>query len=104
MSIIDLLNYGEQVSITITPMQLEEFALSIIAKVKEEQQQAQQPETYMMPDEVAKLFGITRNSLWRWNKLNYLKPVRCGRRLHYKRSEVLALLNGNNRVGKGGAE
>lgn len=103
MNIINLLDAGMNVNITITPADLKEFALLIIAQVKEEQQQEQQSEEYMMPDEVAKLFGITRNSLWRWDRLNYLKPVRCGRRLHYKRSEVLALLNGSNHVEKGGA-
>ena len=96
MNIIDLLGYGEQVSITISPRQLEEFALSIIAKVKEEQQREQQPESYMTPDEVARVFNVTKNTLWRWDRLNYLKPVRCGRRLHYKRSDIENLLNGGN--------
>ena len=77
--------------------------MCIINEVKQAQDHEQQPESYLTPDEVAKLFGITRNSLWRWDRLNYLKPVRCGRRLHYRRSEVLALLNGNNHAGKGGA-
>ena len=103
MNIKNLLDAGMNVSITITPADLKEFALLIIAQAKEEQQREQQPESYMTPDEVAEVFGITRNSLWRWDRLNYLKPVRCGRRLHYKRSEVMALLNGNNRAGKGGA-
>ena len=103
MNINDLLNAGMNVNITITPAELEEFALSIIAKMKAEQQEEQHPESYMTPDEVAGVFDVTKNTLWRWDRLNYLKPVRCGRRLHYKRSEVMALLNGDNRVGKGGA-
>lgn len=103
MSVFNLLDAGMNVNITITPADLKEFALLIIAQVKEEQQQEQQPETYMTPTEVAGAFGVTKNTLWRWDRLNYLKPVRCGRRLHYKRSEVLALLNGSNHAEKGGA-
>ena len=48
------------------------------------------------PDEVAGVFDVTKNTLWRWDKIGYLKPVRCGRRLHYKRSDVTKLLDGNN--------
>ena len=84
------------VSITITPADLEEFALSIIDKVKQAQEHEQQPESYMTPDEVAGVFDVTKNTLWRWDKIGYLKPVRCGRRLHYKRSDVTKLLDGNN--------
>ena len=103
MNVQDLINAGTNVSITITPADLEEFALSIIDKVKQAQEHEQQPESYMTPDEVARVFDVTKNTLWRWDKIGYLKPVRCGRRLHYRRSEVLALLNGNNHAGKGGA-
>ncbi len=82
------------VSITITPADLEEFALTIIDKVNQARDQEQQPESYMTPDEVAKIFDVTKNTLWRWDKIGYLKPVRCGRRLHYKRSDVTRLLDG----------
>ncbi len=103
MNINNLLDAGANVSISITPADLKEFALLIIAQAREEQQLGQQPEKFMTPTEVAGAFGVTKNTLWRWDRLGYLKPVRCGRRLHYKRSEVMALLNGNNSTGKGGA-
>ena len=93
MNVKELLEAGTSVSITMTPAQLEEFAQSIIDKVSKAQ--AQQVETYMTPDEVAAELCVTRNTLWRWARLHYLKPVRCGRRLHYKRSDVLSLLNGD---------
>lgn len=89
-----LLENWRTATIAVTPEDLEKFAIYVIAKAKEERQQEQQLKEYMLPDEVAELFGITRNSLWRWDKQNYLKPVRCGRRLHYKRSEVMSLFNG----------
>ena len=94
MNVADLINAGTNVSITITPADLEEFALSIIDKVKQAQDHEQQPESYMTPDEVASVFDVTKNTLWRWDKIGYLKPVRCGRRLHYKRSDVTRLLDG----------
>lgn len=94
MNVQELINAGANVSITITPADLEEFALTIIDKVNQARDQEQQPETYMTPDEVARVFDVTKNTLWRWDKIGYLKPVRCGRRLHYKRSDVTKLLDG----------
>ena len=94
MNVQELINAGMNVSITISPADLEEFALSIIDKVKQAQEHEQQPESYMTPDEVARVFDVTKNTLWRWDKIGYLKPVRCGRRLHYKRSDVTRLLDG----------
>lgn len=94
MNVQELLSSGAQVSITISPADLEEFALTIIDKVKQAQEREQQPESYMTPDEVARVFDVTKNTLWRWDKIGYLKPVRCGRRLHYKRSDVTKLLDG----------
>lgn len=94
MNVQELLSSGAQVSITITPADLEEFALTIIDKVNQAREQEQQPESYMTPDEVARVFDVTKNTLWRWDKIGYLKPVRCGRRLHYKRSDVTKLLDG----------
>ena len=94
MNVNDLINAGMNVSITMTPADLEEFALTIIDKVNQARDQEQQPESYMTPDEVARVFDVTKNTLWRWDKIGYLKPVRCGRRLHYKRSDVTRLLDG----------
>ena len=94
MNINELINAGANVSITISPADLEEFALSIIDKMKQAQDHEQQTESYMTPDEVARVFDVTKNTLWRWDKIGYLKPVRCGRRLHYKRSDVTRLLDG----------
>lgn len=44
MNINELINAGANVSITISPADLEEFALSIIDKVKQAQDHEQQPE------------------------------------------------------------
>lgn len=91
MNIQDLLDAGINVNITVTPADLEEFAISIINKMKEEKPHH---EKYLHPDEVARICDVTKNTLWRWDKTGYLKAERVGRRLFYKKSDVDKLLNG----------
>ena len=66
-------------------------SISIINKMKEEKPHH---ETYLQPDEVARICDVTKNTLWRWDRDGYLKPVHVGRRLFYKKSDVDKLLNG----------
>lgn len=41
--------------------------------------------------EVCKMLGITKATLWRWAKLNYLVPVKVGRKNFYRKSDLDAL-------------
>lgn len=93
MNISDLISSGANVAITITPLDLKEFALSLI-----EQAQAVKPkngtEQYLSPDEAAKKLGVTTNTLWRWNKTKYLCPVKVGHKCFYKLSDINKKLEG----------
>lgn len=92
MNINDLLVSGANVAITITPTDLKEFALMLIDETLAAKNQKPAPETYLTPDDVASALGVSKNTLWRWDKMGYLKPVKVGRKPLYKRSEVDGLL------------
>lgn len=94
MNINDLLVSGANVAITITPTDLKEFALMLIDETLAAKNQKPAPETYLTPDDVASALGVSKNTLWRWDKMGYLKPVKVGRKPLYKRSEVDGLLAG----------
>lgn len=51
-------------------------------------------EEYLTPQQTAEMLGVTTNTLWRWNRDSYLKNVKVGRKLFYKKSDVLKLLDG----------
>ena len=95
MNIKTLLDSGANVTLSVTPADLREFALAIVQEimdstpaVKEEPQQ----EAYLSNDEVAAKFGVCKNTLWRWNRDGYLKPFKVGKKLYYRSSDVEALL------------
>lgn len=52
-------------------------------------------ERFITREETAKLLHVDYSSLWRWNKLELLRPNKVGpRRVMYKYSDVLKKLNG----------
>jgi predicted site-specific integrase-resolvase len=53
-------------------------------------------EPLLYPHEVAALFRVTTNAVWRWANAGILHPVRTlGNQRRYRESEVQALLDGN---------
>lgn len=48
--------------------------------------------------EVCELFGVTEATLFNWNNEKILVNYKVGRRVYYKKSDVLALLNPLNAV------
>lgn len=74
--------------IVATPLMLEEFALSVIRKVKEESA-ADHEEPRYTPAEFAKLKGVHKTTLIRWCKAGILRPTRVGGRVFYKESDLL---------------
>lgn len=94
MNIQALLESGANVAVTVTPLDLKEFALFLIGQAKAEESENSQTEIFMTPDEVSKLIGVSKNTLWRWEKEHYLTPVKIGRKSRYKQSDVLALMDG----------
>ena len=95
MDIKSIFEAGANVTLSVTPAYLREFALAIAQEirdnaptVKEEPQQ----EAYLSNDEVAAKFGVCKNTLWRWNRDGYLKPFKVGKKLYYRSSDVEALL------------
>ena len=51
-------------------------------------------ETYISANQVSNLLGVSKSTLWRWEKENYLVPVRVGNKLRYKESEAKQLMEG----------
>lgn len=96
MDINSFFEAGANVTLSVTPADLREFALAIAKEimdnaptVKEEPQQ----EAYLSNDEVSAKLGVSKNTLWRWGRDGYLKPFKVGKKLFYKSSDVEALMH-----------
>ena len=95
MSLKNFLESGANVSFTITAMDLKEF----LFEVAEEQAQTKstvpaQPEKYLTAQETADKLDVDVSTLWRWDKSGYLKKIKVGRKIQYRESDVLKLMEG----------
>ena len=94
MNINTLLQSGANVSITVTPTDLKEFALSLIQEAVEIGKKQRKPERYLTQKEAAEKLNVSENTLWRWRKIGYLIPSKVGKAAHYKLSDIENLLEG----------
>jgi excisionase family DNA binding protein len=74
---------------------LEAFASSIVeatAKKIVSLQNAEKAQHDLSVNEVCELLNVSKPTLWRWNKVGYLKHTMVGGRRYYKQSEVNVIL------------
>lgn len=97
MKIQDLFSDGgNNINITVGISDLKEFGLSLIEEGRAMGRAERGQETSLTPEEVAKMLGVSKSTLWRWNKKGYLKHTKCGRKSFYKKSDVENLIFNNN--------
>lgn len=53
-------------------------------------QSARSASTLLTREATAKRLGVDVSTLWRWDRSGYLKPVRIGRAVHYRLSDIEA--------------
>lgn len=71
---------------------LRELVQSEIEGVLAMEKDVNASEVYLTHKEVAKMLGVSTNTLWRWNKSGYLCNTKCGRKPFYKKSDIDKLM------------
>ena len=88
MNIKTLLESGANVSITVTPADLKEFALTMIQEATKIGGKQKTPESYLTQKEAAKKLNVSENTLWRWKQTGYLTPIKIGNSVYYRSSDI----------------
>jgi len=91
MSILDIINSGANVSLTISASDLMEVINCAVTATRRELGQSvasDKIEAYLTSDEVAEMIGVTKVTLWRWAKRGYLVPTEIGGLRKYRKSEI----------------
>ena len=85
------------ITVAVTPTDLQEFAQTIIERTfcEVSKNKEQKSEQYLTPNETAAMLSVSKNTLWRWNKVGYLCPAKVRRKLLYPLSVVEQLLSNN---------
>lgn len=87
---------GANITLSVTPADLKEFALTIIEETKKMTTEDNVSEDYITLDEVMKIFRVSRNTLWRWNRDKYLCNIKFGNKILYKKSDINKLIEGRS--------
>lgn len=94
MNVKELIAAGVDALIVCSAKDLHDVVLSFFDKQKESEPQKQSSDegnSLLSADEVSKRLSVTKATLWRWKKLNYLVPVKVGRKNFYRKSDLDAL-------------
>lgn len=94
LSLTDALRDATAISVTMTAEDLQDFAKQIVKETMSGMVKATEEEpVWLTPDQVARRLGVTRCTLWRWDKEGYLTNCKFGNRTRYKLSDVLRIEN-----------
>lgn len=91
VNLIELSKHYPDMTINIKIGDLIEANKKLIEDVRsslEKQIREENEEKYLSADEVCKLINVSKPTLWRWEKIEYLIPIRVGGKVRYKLSEV----------------
>ena len=91
VNLIELSKHYPDMTINIKIGDLIEAKKKLIEDVRsslEKQIREENEEKYLSADEVCKLINVSKPTLWRWEKIEYLIPIRVGGKVRYKLSEV----------------
>jgi hypothetical protein len=79
------------ITISVTLSDLFEFGEELVKKSRHQLEQKlsdESVEKYLSPDKTAEFLEVTKPTLWRWDKNDYLKPISIGGKKRYRYSDL----------------
>ena len=92
MNINEIINTNPNIQLVVTAADLKEFALELLA---EREKSSTKSEKYLTIAETVEKYGISKPTLYRWSRLDYLPKVKLGGKSFYRESDIIKLLNEN---------
>lgn len=94
--IYKLLQEGANVHVSMSAQDLRAFGLNLLsdyaAQETARREAEAKSESYLTPNQVCKLLGVNRSTLWRWAKEGYLSPITMGGRSRYTQSSITKIM------------
>ena len=86
----------DKVNITLNGAELKTVLGEWFAQITEtflQQLEAQhKEEKYLTAEETAQMLGVDKNTLWRWDKCNYLPKVKIDSKVRYRQTDIKELM------------
>lgn len=96
MQIEQLIKEGANVQLSMSAQDLRAFGLNLLSEFSAQEaarrEMEAKGESYLTSNQVCKLLGVNRSTLWRWAKEGYLSPINMGGRSRYKQSSITKIM------------
>ena len=66
----------------------EKITMKVVSILKDERQDKRREEELLTINEVVEKYNVSRSTLQRWEKLEYLLPVRLGKKVLYRTEDI----------------
>lgn len=100
-SILEILQSGADVTINVKASDLKDFGRYLIDTTTQEIKErlkVEEDDILLNVEDVMRRLGIKdRTTLWRWHKKGYLVPVKAGKKLLYRLSQIDHILNSKSK-------
>ena len=90
---ISEISSNSQIQLVLNKADLKELFLEW--KEESEMKNKNEVETLLTPDEVASRYRVSKVTLWRWDKMGLLAPIKMGRKSFYRQSDIERVFNIN---------
>lgn len=90
-NLIELARECPDISVTVRLGDLMDAFRTMVSEVREEMEMKTAEDLtdrLVKRDETARILGVDTTTLWRWEKEDYLIPVRVGRSVKYRYSDI----------------
>jgi len=91
---LELLKDVPNLKVEISAAELLETMRNVTAEIIERYEKKEQPEEYITRKQTAKKLDVNPSTLWRWERENYLVPIRVGGKVRYRLSDVERIMKG----------
>ena len=86
MRIQDILATGAPLQLVVDAMDLKELFLNWKEEMVQKPQKEESP--LLTPAEVTEKYRVSKVTLWRWDKMGLLTPIKMGRKSFYRQSDI----------------
>ena len=93
MNINDILKSGANVQLVVNALDLKEMFLQW-SEEHNRNSVLVPKEKYLTAQEAAEKLGVDVSTLWRWDKTDFLKKIKVGKKIFYRESDILKLMEG----------
>lgn len=96
MNIADIINSGANVTLQVTATELGNFAADLVERTRQRlalEIAESRSEVYYTREQTSNLLNVNPSTLWHWDKRDYLKPVRVGGLVRYRKTDIDRILN-----------